>query len=215
METRRAVESVAIRQGQRRVAEFSRALGQVFGIRSGFQEGEGAAAAQLDVVGVRADRGGRRVGHEILFSSCFRLRSRSSGRYAPSVESPTSAEAAVLVADDEPQLLHLMERLTRKAGYRVLIARDGNEAVEVFGAQPDDISVVVLDAAIVPHGSRRVLESIVEKSQRVGVVLISGDVLDDPLQEFMLEHDGVYLRKPFPSAAYLQALEDSLVKGDA
>jgi CheY-like chemotaxis protein len=121
----------------------------------------------------------------------------------------------VLVADDEPQLLRLMERLTRKAGYRVLTARDGNEAVEVFGAQPDDISVVVLDAAIVPYGSRRVLKNIVEKSQRVGVVLISGDVLDDPLQELMLEHDGVYLRKPFPPAAYLRALEDSLVKGDA
>jgi CheY-like chemotaxis protein len=131
------------------------------------------------------------------------------------VESPTSAEAAVLVADDEPQLLRLMERLTRKAGYRVLTARDGNEAVEVFGAQPDDISVVVLDAAIVPYGSRRVLENIVGKSQRVGVVLISGDVLDDPLQALMLEHDGVYLHKPFPPAAYLQALEDSLVKGDA
>ncbi len=49
----------------------------------------------------------------------------------------------------------------------------------------------------------------------LSLVLISGDVLDDPLQELMLEHDGVYLRKPFPPAAYLRALEDSLVKGDA
>ena len=47
------------------------------------------------------------------------------------------------------------------------------------------------------------------------LVRISGDVLDDPLQDLMHDHDGVHLRRAFPPAADLQALEDSLVKGDA
>jgi hypothetical protein len=73
-ETRRAREAVAIGEGQGAVAEVGGAGDQVFGVGGGLQEGEGAAAAQLDVVG----RGGR--GHGREFRSTFVSSSSAPGR---------------------------------------------------------------------------------------------------------------------------------------
>ncbi len=50
VETRNAVDAVAVGQSECWVAELGGALGQLFGVRSALQEREGAAAAQLDVV---------------------------------------------------------------------------------------------------------------------------------------------------------------------
>jgi hypothetical protein len=50
VEARNPVEAVAIAERQGVVAELGGALDQVFGVRGRLEEGEGAAAAQLDVV---------------------------------------------------------------------------------------------------------------------------------------------------------------------
>lgn len=49
----------------------------------------------------------------------------------------------VLIADDEPSILMSLEFLFKKEGYTVLIARDGQEAIELFDSQHP--SIMVLD----------------------------------------------------------------------
>jgi CheY-like chemotaxis protein len=121
----------------------------------------------------------------------------------------------VLVAEDERQLLHLMERLLSQAGYEVLSARDGDEALAAVSAQGGRIGIVVIDAAIVPRGAREILEALGTQSREIGVVLISGDMLEGDLRQLLLDCDGIFLHKPFPPKALLRALEDSLIKGEA
>ncbi len=124
----------------------------------------------------------------------------------------TSGAPSILVADDEPQLLRVLIRVFEKNGYLVAAAADGDEAQRLFLAAPDAIDVVVLDAAIDPHGSEVVLEQVVRLRPRVGVVVTSGDTLTDAMRKLMLDNDGIFLRKPFPPKALLQAVEDSLIK---
>ncbi len=57
---------------------------------------------------------------------------------------------SVLVADDEPRLLRLMERLLVRAGYDVMTARDGDEAARVYRAHRGAIG-----AAASPQGISR------------------------------------------------------------
>ena len=56
--------------------------------------------------------------------------------------------ARVLVVDDEPEILHLLEKSLRAEGYAVETARDGREAEQKLKGQPPDL--VVLDAML-PH----------------------------------------------------------------
>jgi PAS domain S-box-containing protein len=54
----------------------------------------------------------------------------------------------VLFVEDEIRQLELMRTSLEKAGYRVLVAMDGIEAVETFLRHKDEISVVVLDLGL-------------------------------------------------------------------
>ena len=125
----------------------------------------------------------------------------------------TPSRAAVLVADDELQLLPLMQRILEGAGYDVHTAPDGDEAVRVFDACSDEIGVAVLDAAIAPEGSGKVVEALFRKGARPALVLTSGDVLSDRLSDVLFSHDGIFLRKPFSPSALLRAVED--VRGES
>jgi len=49
----------------------------------------------------------------------------------------------ILAVDDEPRYLRLLEANLRTEGYEVVTARDGDEALEAFSAQPVDL--ILLD----------------------------------------------------------------------
>jgi DNA-binding response OmpR family regulator len=52
-------------------------------------------------------------------------------------------ELKVLIADDEPAILMSLEFLFKKEGYKVLIARDGQEAIDLF--ENEQPSILILD----------------------------------------------------------------------
>lgn len=54
----------------------------------------------------------------------------------------------ILFVDDEPRQLQLVQGFLQSNGYKVLAARDGVEAVEVFSRQQDAIALVVLDIGL-------------------------------------------------------------------
>ena len=64
-----------------------------------------------------------------------------------------STLTSVLVADDDDQLLRLCSRLLTRAGYTVLAAGDGDEALRVFHEHSDELRAVVLDATLPPGGA--------------------------------------------------------------
>lgn len=72
MKARRAVDPIAVGQRENGVIELCGALDQLFRVGGALQKGEGAAGAQLDVVG---NRGGR--SHSltfVLFSLSVKIR---------------------------------------------------------------------------------------------------------------------------------------------
>ena len=69
------------------------------------------------------------------------------------VAGPPDAEVrggVVLLVEDEEAVRHVGASLLRRLGYSVLEARDGVEAVEVFGEHKDDVRCVLLDLTM-PH----------------------------------------------------------------
>ncbi len=57
----------------------------------------------------------------------------------------------VLIADDEPNIVLSLEYLLQRNGYCVLVARDGQEALDTIALMPPDL--VLLDVMRAASGS--------------------------------------------------------------
>jgi len=119
----------------------------------------------------------------------------------------------VLIAEDESQLLRVLVRVLEKRGYAVVSAADGKTAIDVLRKTPSEIDTIVLDAAIGPDGAGAVLEVLAAEQPQTGVILTSGAELSDSLRSRLRANGGVFLLKPFPPSALVEAVERSLANG--
>ena len=51
----------------------------------------------------------------------------------------------ILLVDDEDLIIDVGQRLLKRMGYSVLVARNGEEAIEIYRHKKDDIEMVILD----------------------------------------------------------------------
>ncbi|MBI4913263.1 MAG: CHASE domain-containing protein [Acidobacteria bacterium] len=110
--------------------------------------------------------------------------------------------ALVLVADDEPELREFVREALRSQGYRVLLAWDGLEAVEVFSARREEVALVILDLTMPRMGGRDALLRIRALDPTVPVVLSSGYTEQD-----LVEGEATaFLHKPYRLAELLQTV---------
>jgi DNA-binding NtrC family response regulator len=107
----------------------------------------------------------------------------------------------------------VLVRVLEKQGYAVVSAADGNTAIDVLRKTPAAIETVVLDAAIGPDGAGAVLDVLAAELPRIGVILTSGAQISDPLRSRLRECKGLFLLKPFPPNALVEAVERSRAKG--
>ena len=84
----------------------------------------------------------------------------------------------ILIADDDATTRALGARVLTQSGYKVLIARDGLEAVEVFTANRDSVALVVLDDVMPRLGGRAALKRIRAIAPQVPVLLACGYAWD-------------------------------------
>jgi hypothetical protein len=85
---------------------------------------------------------------------------------------PRGSEA-ILVVDDGPQVRDVMCRALTRAGYRVLVASDGLEAMERAAADPS-IALVVSDVVMPKMGGFELLAALRAKRPELPVLLVSG-----------------------------------------
>ncbi|MBA4064456.1 MAG: hypothetical protein C0501_12230 [Isosphaera sp.] len=113
---------------------------------------------------------------------------------------------AVVVADDEPLVRGLARSALERQGYRVLLAADGAEAVEVFRREAAGVALVVLDASMPHMSGREAFAAIRAVRPGVPVLFASGhpvaDVAPDPGTGF--------LHKPYTPSTLAAAVRDIL-----
>jgi DNA-binding response OmpR family regulator len=110
----------------------------------------------------------------------------------------------VLVVDDDDDIRFLLEELLRGAGYGVLTARDGRDALRTFHAEPADL--VVLDLSMPELDGFETLERLRDLSD-VPVILLTaraGEI--DKVRGFRGGADD-YVVKPFGRQELLARIE--------
>ncbi|HHN75237.1 MAG TPA: PAS domain-containing hybrid sensor histidine kinase/response regulator, partial [Acidobacteria bacterium] len=97
---------------------------------------------------------------------------RPAGQHLATPESPNTA--TILVAEDDPLVSTLMTDILEAAGHRVLCARDGRQALEVFDEHAETVDLAILDL-VMPHlGGPEVLEKMRERRPGLAGILVTG-----------------------------------------
>lgn len=89
-----------------------------------------------------------------------------------------SGTETVLIVDDDDAVRELGGKMLSRAGYKVLEARDGEEALEVYGKNRGEISLILLDLIMPGMGGRKCLEKILSIDPRAKVLVASGLTMD-------------------------------------
>ena len=134
----------------------------------------------------------------------FRVLLPACDRPAVPRETAAAAESSgagtVLVVDDEPMIRRLASRILKEAGYRVLVAGDGDEALRIYGEDPHRIDVVLLDMSMPGKSGAAVLAALKQQHQDVKVVLMSGFAESEALRMVGANGFLAFLHKPFHAA---------------
>jgi CheY-like chemotaxis protein len=127
-------------------------------------------------------------------------------------------DKTVLVVDDEPNVRTYLAQILRDAGFHVVTASDGDEALAMIRQQqPDFIS---LDLVMPRKSGRRLLYEL-RKDRRLAqipVLIVTAHAqdelgqsdMDDIMQGKVLSGTGVYLEKPVKPLDYVRIVQSAL-----
>jgi CheY-like chemotaxis protein len=123
---------------------------------------------------------------------------------------PEAPRPVVLVADDDEDILALVGLRLERAGYEVLAARDGVEALEAVDARTPDIAVVdVMMPRMDGHELVRRLRARAE-TRSIPILVLTAVVHDRVADASAAAGADAHMRKPF-SPGELVARLDELV----
>ncbi len=130
-----------------------------------------------------------------------RERSTQSVAYRPEMAPTWSLGAeTILVAEDEEALRVVVRRSLEKAGYRVLVARDGEDALALAGDYEGKIDLLLTDVVMPRMGGRALADALTDARPSTRVLFMSG-YADKALGERGVLDDGIhFIEKPFKIA---------------
>ena len=127
-------------------------------------------------------------------------------------------DKTVLVVDDEPNVREYLRSVLEDAGFNVVTAADGEEALALIKkSSPDFIS---LDLIMPRKSGRRLLHELKKNPQwsRIPVLIVTAhaqdelgkDDLSDLLKNRIMSGPGVYLEKPVRPQTYVRSIQRAL-----
>jgi two-component system NtrC family sensor kinase len=102
----------------------------------------------------------------------------------------------ILLAEDEEAIRGLAERILTGFGYTVLMARNGEEAIEIF-RRNTGIVLAVLDVVMPRKGGKEAFEEMRKQNPRLKAIFMSGYSADAIHDSFVLIPGTPFLQKPF------------------
>lgn len=116
--------------------------------------------------------------------------------------------AKLLIVDDSASIRTTVKRTFENAGYEILLACDGLEAIELLDEEPDlmvlDVNMPQLDG----FGVCQKLKQLGPKLEQMPIVFLT--VVESKAMELLGEEYGAYLNKPVTPEVILEVVEELL-----
>ena len=112
----------------------------------------------------------------------------------------------VLIVDDDPQILRLVEKMLRARSVKILLAPKPSEALAI--CQSETVDLLISDLSMPEMDGTRLAERVLKLHPEAAVLLISGHFKDPPAAA--KSGHMRFLRKPFFPSQLLEFLKELL-----
>ena len=113
----------------------------------------------------------------------------------------------ILIADDERMLRKALSKVLSRAGYDILVAADGAEAVELYREHGASIGLVILDMNMPVLDGPGAFAGIRSLSPSARIVMATGESASDVWPRFGEDKPLGILQKPFSLGALVGHVE--------
>jgi signal transduction histidine kinase/CheY-like chemotaxis protein len=132
------------------------------------------------------------------FTILFPTTKKAVAASVSSVASPNlHGSGTILVVDDEEAVRQVVRKTLEHYGYRVLLAKNGGEAIDVFKREPSQISLVILDLSMPGMSGNETLPELRRIRPEVKVLVSSGYTEDETMSLFTGQRVSGFLQKPY------------------
>ncbi len=117
----------------------------------------------------------------------------------------------ILVVDDEFNIRNILKEIFEMNGFNVLTAENGKEGVELFEQHAHHIDLVILDMVMPVMNGRQAFKEIKKRKHDQKVIIISGYLSRDELQEILADGAIGFISKPFQIEDIINKVKNVLV----
>ena len=179
--------------------------------------GRGTGLGLASVYGIIKGHGGyidvdSEQGRGTTFSICLPASEKKAQKVVKIAVEIVRGTGTVLLVDDEEVILEVGQDLLEAMGYRVLLARDGKEAIEVYRKNRHEIDIVVLDMVMPSMDGGAAYDRMKEINPDIRVLLSSGYAIDGEATEILKRGCQAFIQKPFNVKELSQAIKGVLGK---
>ena len=135
---------------------------------------------------------------------------RRRGGSGASLRAVPRGTETVLVVEDEDAVRRIVKIALESAGYRVIEARNGPEALEAARTHSGEIQLVVTDVVMPKMSGRELVERIVKDHPGVRILYMSGYTDDAVVRHGIVESGVAFLQKPFTPLALARKVREVL-----
>jgi PAS domain S-box-containing protein len=125
-------------------------------------------------------------------------------------EEMAGGNETLLLAEDEDSLRETIRQILEMYGYKVLTAKDGQEAVEIYEREKDHIDLAILDAVMPKMGGRQVAERIYRHNPSQKILFSSGYSASGIHESFLIPGEMHFIQKPYRAQDLAQKVREML-----
>ncbi|MFA6240870.1 MAG: response regulator [Candidatus Hydrogenedentales bacterium] len=178
--------------------------------------GKGTGLGLATVYGiVRQHQGMIQVYSEVGKGTTFKVYLPSLERVASTAETkgeepPRGGAEIILIAEDDEMLRRLASRILTDAGYTVLFAVDGRDALEMFEKHAAEINLVISDVVMPKMGGKAMYDSLHQQYPRLRFLFMSGYSANATSTAFLQQEGVELIQKPYSPDALLHKVREVL-----
>lgn len=120
--------------------------------------------------------------------------------------------AKILIVDDESGILYFIQNMFLADGYEVVIARNGEEAIE--SVKKDMVDLVITDLRMPRMDGMQLLREVKRFAPSMPVIMLTAYASDKTAIEAKKLGAFTYIAKPFNVAGFLAAVKRALCAGE-
>ena len=126
-------------------------------------------------------------------------------------ESPLKmGSGRILLVDDEIIVRNVAQKMLQRAGFSVLVAQSGWEALQLLEQYGSEIVCIILDLTMPAMDGAKTLEAIRKINTQIPVILSSGYGEEEATSRLHKHQIAAFLQKPYKASTLVKTLQDVL-----